>query len=104
MHRRVAWDGGMAFRPLVASTRRHIRNRRGSLMNVLKLVAIALIAAGVLALAYGGFSYTKETHKASVGPVELAVKDKETVNVPVWAGVLAVAVGAGLLVMGSRRA
>lgn len=73
-------------------------------MNALKLVAIALIAAGVLGLAYGSFSYTKETHKASVGPVELAVKDKETVNVPVWAGVLAIAVGAGMLVMGNRRA
>jgi hypothetical protein len=73
-------------------------------MSPVRTIGVVLIVAGVLALAYGGFSYTKETHKASVGPVELAVKDKETVNVPVWAGVLAVAVGAGLLVMGSRRA
>lgn len=73
-------------------------------MNALRILAIVLIAAGALGLAYGSFSYTKETHKGSVGPVELAVKEKETVNVPVWAGVALIAVGAGMLVVGSRRA
>lgn len=73
-------------------------------MNALRILAIVLIVAGALGLAYGSFSYTKETHKGSVGPVELAVKEKETVNVPVWAGVVLIAVGAGMLVVGSRRA
>jgi hypothetical protein len=73
-------------------------------MKGLKLVAIALIALGVLGLIYGQFSYTKETHKADVGGVELALKDKETVNIPQWAGVVAIAVGAALFVMGSRKA
>jgi len=73
-------------------------------MNALRILAIALIVAGALGLAYGSFSFTKETHKGSVGPVELAVKEKETVNVPVWAGVLLIAAGAGILVMGGRRA
>lgn len=73
-------------------------------MNGLKILAIALIAVGAIGLIYGQFSYTKETHKAEIGSLELAVKDKETVNIPQWAGVLAIAGGAVLLVVGSRRA
>jgi hypothetical protein len=66
-------------------------------MNANKLVALALIVAGVLGLAYGSFTYTKETHETKVGPLTLSVKDKETVNVPVWAGVVAILAGGGLL-------
>jgi len=73
-------------------------------MNSTKIIAIVLIIAGVLGLAYGKFSYTKETHQAKVGPLEMQVKDKETVNVPVWAGVGAIVIGAGLLLAGGRRA
>lgn len=72
-------------------------------MNSTKIIAIVLIIAGVLGLAYGKFSYTRETHEAKVGPVELQVKDKETVNVPVWAGIGAIVIGAGLLLAGGRR-
>jgi hypothetical protein len=67
-------------------------------MSAIKIVGIALIAAGILGRVYGGFSYTKETHEAKIGPLELSVKDKETVNVPVWAGVGAIVVG-GLLLL-----
>lgn len=73
-------------------------------MKGLKILAIVLIALGVLGLIYGRFSYTKDTHKANVGNVELAVKDTETVNIPQWAGVVAIAIGAGLFGVGSRRA
>jgi len=73
-------------------------------MNSTKIIAIVLIIAGVLGLAYGKFSYTKETHEAKVGPIEMQVKDKETVNVPVWAGVGAIVIGAGLLLSAGRRA
>lgn len=72
-------------------------------MNAAKVLGIALIVAGVLALVYGGFSYTKESHEAKVGPVELAVKNKETVNVPVWAGVGAIGVGVVLVLFGGKR-
>lgn len=72
-------------------------------MSPLKIVALALIALGVLGLVYGGFSYTKETHEAKLGPIELQVKDKETVNIPVWAGVGAIVVGTGLLLVGPRK-
>ena len=72
-------------------------------MNSSKIAAIVLIIAGVLGLAYGQFTYTKETHDAKVGPIELSVKDKETVNIPVWAGVGAIVIGAGLLLAGGRR-
>jgi hypothetical protein len=68
-------------------------------MNGIKGIAIVLIAAGALALVYGGFSYTKETHEANIGPLSLTVKDKEHVNVPVWAGVAAIVIGAGFLLV-----
>jgi len=72
-------------------------------MNAVKIVAIVLILGGVLGLVYGSFSYTKQTHEANLGPIELSVKDKQTVNVPVWAGVGAIVVGAGLLLLGNKR-
>jgi drug/metabolite transporter (DMT)-like permease len=71
----------------------------GDEMNAIKIAAIGLIVAGLLGLAYGGFSYTKETHETKIGPLELAVKDKERVNIPVWAGVAAVVAGGLLLVV-----
>ncbi|HWH83736.1 MAG TPA: hypothetical protein VNU71_16000 [Burkholderiaceae bacterium] len=72
-------------------------------MNALKLVAVALIVAGVLGLVYGSFSYTKDSTVVKLGPIELSAKQKETVNVPVWAGIGAIAVGALLLFAGGRR-
>ena len=68
-------------------------------MSAVKIVAILLIVAGILGLVYGGFSYTKETHEAKIGALELSMKDKETVNVPVWAGVGAIVVGGILLLV-----
>jgi len=67
-------------------------------MSAIKIAAVALMVAGMLGLAYGGFSYTRETHGVKVGPLELSMKDKERVNVPVWAGVGAMALG-GLLLL-----
>lgn len=72
-------------------------------MNPTRIIAIVLIIAGVLGLAYGKFTYTEETHDAKIGPIEMSVKDKETVNIPVWAGVGAIVIGAGLLLVGGRR-
>ena len=72
-------------------------------MNSIKLVAVALILAGVLGLIYGGFSYTKDTTVVKLGPLELTAKEKQTVNVPLWAGVGAIVVGGLLLVMGSKN-
>ena len=75
---------------------------RGDEMSAIKIAAIVLIAAGILGLVYGNFSYTKETHEAKIGPLELSVKDKETVNVPVWAGVGAIVVGGLLLLVPTK--
>ena len=72
-------------------------------MNAMKMLGIVLIVAGTLGLAYGGFTYTKETHETKIGPLTLSVTDKETVNVPIWAGVGAIVVGGLLLVFGSRK-
>ena len=71
-------------------------------MNTVKLLAIALILGGVLGLAYGGFSYTKETHVADIGGLHLAVNERERVNVPLWLGIGAI-IGGVLLLASSRR-
>lgn len=63
----------------------------------MRILAIVLLAVGVLALVYGGFSYSRETHDAKLGPLEISVSEKRRVNVPVWAGVIFVAAGGGLL-------
>lgn len=71
-------------------------------MNPTQMIGVVLIAAGAAGLAYGSFSYTKDTQKAKIGPIELSVKEKETVNVPAWAGGLAIAGGIALLVFGRK--
>ncbi|MDP3978135.1 MAG: hypothetical protein Q8P85_09080 [Pseudomonas sp.] len=72
-------------------------------MNSIRLAAIALVVVGTLALIYGGFSYTKDTTAVKLGPLELSVKEKETVNVPMWAGIAAIVAGGLMLVVGSKR-
>lgn len=72
-------------------------------MNPIRLIAIVLIVAGALGLLYGGFSYTKQTHDVKLGPVEFSVKEKQDVNIPVWAGVAALVAGGLLLVFGGKK-
>ena len=74
----------------------------GWTLNAIRLVAIALIVAGALGLAYGGFSYTRDTTAVKLGSVELSVKEKETVNVPIWAGIAAIIAGGLLLVFSGK--
>ena len=71
-------------------------------MNTTKLIAIVLIAVGCLGLAYGGFSYTKETSAVKLGPLELKVQEKERVNVPLIASIGVIVVGVALLAMGRK--
>jgi hypothetical protein len=72
-------------------------------MNAVKVTAIVLIVAGVLGLGYRGFSYTKQTHEVKMGPLEMHVQEKQRVNIPVWAGAGAIAIGAALLLLGGRK-
>jgi multidrug transporter EmrE-like cation transporter len=72
------------------------------MMNAIKIFAIILIVVGVLGLAYGSFSYTRETHGVKLGSIELSVQDKETVDIPLWAGVGAIVAGVFLLFMRNK--
>lgn len=72
-------------------------------MNLIKIVSIVLIVAGLLGLGYGSFSYTRETQEAKLGPLELTVKDTRTVNIPVWSGVGAIVAGGVLLLVASKK-
>jgi hypothetical protein len=68
-------------------------------MSALKVIAIVLIIAGIAGLVYGKFTYTKATHEAKVGPLDFSIKEKKTVNVPLWAGIAAIVAGGLLLVI-----
>lgn len=70
-------------------------------MNAARMIGIALIVAGALGLAYGSFSYTQASHETKIGPIELAVTEKKTVNIPVWAGGGALLIG--ILLLATRR-
>ena len=72
-------------------------------MDTVRIIGIVLIVAGLLGLIYQQFSFTRETHQARIGPLELSVKEKETVNVPLWASLGAIGVGVVLLVSGGRK-
>ncbi len=72
-------------------------------MNATRMAGIVLLVLGALALVYGGFSYTKDTTAAKLGPIELKVTEKESVNIPMWAGVGAIVIGGLLLVLGGKR-
>lgn len=72
-------------------------------MNAIRIAGIVLIVAGALGLLYGSFGWTKETHGARLGPIELSVKERQTVNVPIWAGVGAMVIGGVLLLLGGTK-
>lgn len=72
-------------------------------MNSRKIAAIALMVAGVLGLLYGSFSYTKDSHTARLGDLQMTVRDTETVNIPRWAGIAALVAGGLLLFLPTRK-
>lgn len=72
-------------------------------MNITKIIAIVLIIGGILGLTYGGFSYTKNTEQVKLGPIEMSVNEKQTVNIPVWAGAGAIILGGLILLLGNRQ-
>ena len=67
-----------------------------------RTLGILLVIAGTLALAYGGFSYTKASHDVKLGPIQFSVKEKESVSIPVWGGVAGITAGVLLLLLGGR--
>ena len=71
-------------------------------MNPIRVIAIVLIVLGVLGLTYGSFRFTKESHDAKLGPIELSVKETERINVPRWAGIAAIAAGTVMLLVRTR--
>jgi len=72
-------------------------------MNLRKLLGIILLAGGTVVLIYRGFTYTSEKHTAHLGPIDLQVKEKKRLDIPVWAGVIAIVAGAGFLVLPQRK-
>lgn len=72
-------------------------------MNSTKIIGIMLIVAGLLGASLGGFSFTKDTHRASLGPINLSVAEEKTVDIPLWASIAAIVAGAAVLVVGSKR-
>lgn len=71
-------------------------------MTPVKIIGILLLVGGALSLAYGGFSFTRETHEVQLGPLQFSVQEKQTVNIPIWAGIAAVVAGGLLLAMKNK--
>ena len=71
-------------------------------MNRINLLGAVFLGLGILALVHGGFSYTKDSTAVKLGPVELKVQEKQTVSVPIWAGIAAIVAG-GLVLVGAGR-
>ena len=72
-------------------------------MNAARIAGIILIVGGLAGFFTGGFSFTKESTAAKIGPIELTVKEKESVNIPQWLSLGVVALGAVLLVAGFKK-
>jgi uncharacterized membrane protein YidH (DUF202 family) len=72
-------------------------------MNSTKIIGIVLIVAGLLGAALGGFSFTQQTHSASVGPIKLSMAEEKQVNIPLWASLAAIVAGACVLLAGTKR-
>jgi len=72
-------------------------------MNAMRITGIVLIVLGLAGFFTGGFSFTKDTTAAKIGPIELTVKERESVNIPQWLSIGAVVLGAVVLVMGARK-
>lgn len=103
MQRKLCFNGLDGTAPCAAGDASRCCFQETDDMNPLKLIAIVLLVAGVLGLAYGGFSYTKDSTVVKLGPLEISAKEKQTVNVPIWAGVGAIVVGGLLLVLGGKK-
>ena len=72
-------------------------------MNVLRIVAIIILIAGIFGLVYGGFSYIKKTHNLKLGSITLSLQEKQRVNIPMWAGIAVVVIGGGLLFLSFKK-
>jgi hypothetical protein len=93
-------DRRLPDRPISSAFPPHIE---GINVNAMKMLGIVLLVGGILGLIYGGFTYTKDTHEAKIGPIVMSIKDNRTVNIPIWAGVGAIVIGGLLLVSGSKK-
>lgn len=69
----------------------------------MRILGIIVLVLGVLALAYGGFTYTTEETAAEIGPLELNVERQNRVNVPLWVGVAGVIAGIAMIALGGSR-
>ncbi len=69
----------------------------------MKVVGIALIVLGVIALVYQGITYTTREKIIDLGPLKAEVEKEKTIPLPPVLGVVAIAGGVVLLVVGGRR-
>lgn len=72
-------------------------------MNNMKILAIAIVVAGALSLSYNTFTYTKDEHRTSIGPIDITTKDREHVVIPQWVGIIAIVIGGVMLIAPNRK-
>jgi uncharacterized membrane protein YidH (DUF202 family) len=69
----------------------------------MRITGLILIVIGVIALAYGGITYTRREKVLDIGPIEATAERRETVPLPPVLGVVALAGGIVLMIVGARR-
>jgi hypothetical protein len=72
-------------------------------MSASRIIGTILVVAGIAAIIVQRVTYTKETHSADLGPLSVSVDEKESVGIPMWAGIAAIVVGAGLLLIPAKK-
>ena len=72
-------------------------------MKAMRIVGVLLLVLGLAGFLTGGFSFTKDTTQAKLGPLELTVKEKESVNIPQWMSLGAMVLGGVVLVLSFRK-
>lgn len=72
-------------------------------MSFRRVVAVLLIVLGVIALAWGGITYTREEKVLDVGPIEATAEKRERIPLPPILGFVAVGAGVVLLLAGRGK-
>jgi TRAP-type C4-dicarboxylate transport system permease small subunit len=72
-------------------------------VSAIKIIAILLIVAGIAGLIYGKLTYTKSTHEAKIGSLDLSLKEKRTIDIPLWVGIATIVAGALLFTVPRRK-
>jgi drug/metabolite transporter (DMT)-like permease len=69
----------------------------------MKTIGIVLVIAGVIALVYGGFAYSRDRKVLDLGPLEITTTENRSFPIPAAVGAAVLVAGFVLVISGNRR-